>query len=137
MPGAIGGRQAHGVEDYFATANDQTLIVVLIEDIVAVNQLSEILTVDHIDVFFMAPGDLAQSMGHLGQMSHPEVAGVVDRSIAQIVEAGKVAGPLVNDATVEDYIGKGAQFLMTGWPAWVNSGARAYLEKVATASSRS
>ena len=135
--GNYGGRQSHGVEDYLATANDHTLVVVLIEDIVAVNQLSEILTVDHIDVFFIAPGDLAQSMGHLGQMSHPEVAAVVDRSIAQIVEAGKVAGALVNDATVEDYIAKGAQFLLTGWPAWVNSGAKAYLDKVAAASTKS
>jgi len=46
---------------------------VLIEDIVAVNNLPEILSVDHIDVFSVAPGDLAQSMGYLGQMSHPEV----------------------------------------------------------------
>ena len=135
--GNYSGRQGHGVEDYLSTANDHTLVVALIEDIVAVNNLSEILTVDHIDVFFVAPGDLAQSMGHLGQIAHPEVAAVVDRSIAQIVGAGRVAGALVNDATVEDYIGKGARFLLTGWAAWVNSGARNYLGKVAAACSGS
>ena len=133
--GIYPGRQGHGVEDYLSTANDHTMVVVLIEDIVAVNNLSEILTVDNIDVYVIAPGDLAQSMGHLGQASHPEVAAVVDRSIAQTVAAGRVAGALVNDGNVADYIGKGAKFLLTGWPAWVSSGAKSYLEKVAAASS--
>ena len=32
-----------------------------------------ILKVDHIDVFFVAPGDLAASMGHIGNMGHPDV----------------------------------------------------------------
>ncbi len=41
------------------TANDQSLPIVLIEDIAAVKNLDEIAKVDHIDVFFVAPSDLA------------------------------------------------------------------------------
>ena len=37
----------YGVDDYFDVANSQTLVIVLIEDIIAVNNLDEILTVDH------------------------------------------------------------------------------------------
>ena len=132
--GSYTSRQGIGVADYVARANDETLLVVLIEDIVAVNNLPEILAVDHIDSFFVAPSDLAQSMGYPGQPTHPEVLATVDSAIAQITEAGRVAGALVNDATVEAYIAKGARFLMTGWPAWVTSGARAFLEKVSSAS---
>ena len=110
------------------------LLVVLIEDIVAVNNLTEILTVDHIDVFFVAPSDLAQSMGHLGEPGHPEVQATIDKAIEQIINAGRTAGTLVNDANVEDYVKKGARFLMTGWPAWVASGARGFLGKVEAAS---
>lgn len=42
------------------------LLIVLIEDIAAVRNLGEILKVDHINIFFAAPNDLATSMGHIG-----------------------------------------------------------------------
>ena len=132
--GMFTSRQGYGVDGYVSKANDETLLVVLIEDIVAVNNLAEILTVDHIDAFFVAPGDLAQSMGYLGQPAHPEVLATVDRAIEQITEAGKTPGALVNDATVEDYVRKGARLVMTGWQPWVASGAQNYLKKVAAGS---
>jgi len=63
--GMFGGRQSFGVPDYFKRANDQTMVVVLIEEIEAVHNLADILTVDNIDVFFVAPSDLAQTIGIL------------------------------------------------------------------------
>ena len=107
--GAAGSRQGYGVEDYVNKANDETLVTVLFEDIVAINSLEEIVTVDHIDVFYVAPGDLAQSMILTGQTSHPDVKAAVDRGIKTIVDAGKVAGMLVNDSTVDDYQSKGVR----------------------------
>src|ERR1043166_1563817 len=50
--GMFTSRQGFGVGDYFKTANDQSLLIALIEDIVAVRNLDEIVKVDHIDVFF-------------------------------------------------------------------------------------
>ena len=67
------GRQAFGVTDYFRKANDETLVTVLIEDIAAMDQLDALTSVDHIDVFYVAPGDLAQSMGLLGQTTSPKI----------------------------------------------------------------
>ena len=52
--GMFVSRQGFGVSDYFMPANHETLCVVLIEDIIAVNNLAEILTVEHIDVFHVA-----------------------------------------------------------------------------------
>ncbi|MCH8207115.1 MAG: hypothetical protein IH956_08930 [Chloroflexi bacterium] len=132
--GNFTSRQGYGVSDYAAKANDETLLVVLIEDVVAIENLDDILTVNHIDVFFVAPGDLAQTMGYLGQAAHPEVVATVDSAIKRIVNAGRVAGTVVSDATVEHFISVGARFLLTGWPAWVTAGAQSYLRKVATAS---
>ena len=131
--GHFTSRQGYGVSDYVAKANDETLLVVLLEDIVAIDNLADILTVDHIDVFHVAPGDLAQTMGYLGQPGHPEVVATVDAAIKQIVGAGRVAGTGVADATVEHFISVGARFLNTVWPAWVTAGARSYLERVASA----
>ena len=129
--GMYTSRQGIGVDDYHSKANDETLVVVLIEDIVAIDHLDEILKVDHIDVFFVAPGDLSQSMGYLGQMFHPDVQAVADKAFQQIIDAGRVAGSVANDANVESLIAKGVRFFQIGWAPWVEAGSRAYLEKVA------
>jgi 4-hydroxy-2-oxoheptanedioate aldolase len=128
--GMFGGRQSFGVPDYFQHANDQTLIVVLIEEIEAVNNLAEILTVDDIDVFFVAPADLAQTMGHIGNHTHPDVQATIDKALAQIVAAGRTAGTLVTDDTVARYRDAGVRFFLTGWTNWVSQGAKAFLQRV-------
>ena len=133
--GNFTSRQGLGVADYVHKANDQTLVIILIEDIIAVNNLSEILEVDNIDVFFVAPGDLAQSMGHLGQVSHPEVQSTIDGALAQIKAAGRTSGALANDSNIESLIEKGATFFMTGWAPWAAAGSRSFLGKVAGAGS--
>lgn len=133
--GMYTSRQGYGVADYFQRANDETLVIVLIEDIIAVNNLAEILTVDNIDVFFVAPSDLAQTMGHLGGTENPEVAATVDAALQQIVAAGRNAGALANDANIEHYINLGARFFLTGWAAWVAAGGKAFKERVDAASS--
>jgi len=120
-------RQGIGVENFAQKANDETMIVVLIEDILAVNNLKEILEVDHIDVFYVAPGDLAQSMGLLGQPNHPEVLKTVDKALIQIQDAGRVAGTLVNDASVESYLEKGVKFVTTAIAPWLEKGAKDFL----------
>ncbi len=132
--GMFGGRQSFGVPDYFKRANDQTMVVVLIEEIEAVHNLTDILTVDNIDVFFVAPSDLAQTMGHIGNPTHPEVQAVIETALAQILAAGRTAGTLVNDENVEHYLATGVRFFMTGWTNWVAQGARAYMQKVAAKS---
>ena len=128
--GMFGGRQSFGVPDYFQHANDQTLIVVLIEEIEAVDNLADILTVDDIDVFFVAPADLAQTMGHIGNHTHPDVQATIDKALAQIVAAGKTAGTLATDDNVERYRDAGVRFFLTGWTNWVSQGAKAFLQRV-------
>ena len=132
--GITTSRQGYDVPDFVHQANDETLVMVLIEDIVAIQNLADILTVDNIDCFFVAPGDLAQTMGYLGQPSHPDVMAVIDKVLEQITASGRVAGGLVSDATVEHFIEHGARLLYTGWQSWVGVGARGFLDKVAAAS---
>ena len=128
--GMFGGRQSFGVSDYFHTANEQTMVVVLLEEVEALHNLDEILRVDYIDVFFVAPSDLSQTMGHIGNPGHPEVQKAIDDAIEQIVSAGRVAGTLVNDDNVAAYAEKGVQFLMTSWNAWIARGAAEFLAKL-------
>jgi 4-hydroxy-2-oxoheptanedioate aldolase len=134
--GMFTSRQGFGVDDYLKTANDQSLLIVLIEDIAAIGKLDEIVKVDHIDVFFVAPNDLATSMGHIGNMGHPEVQKTIDEAIARIVGAGRVAGMLVNAGNVERYTRQGVRALMTGFFPWVQAGVKEILERAAAGARR-
>jgi 2-keto-3-deoxy-L-rhamnonate aldolase RhmA len=82
-------------------------------------------------VFFVAPSDLAQTMGYIGNHTHPTVQKVIDEAITQIVTAGRTAGTLVNDENVERYLELGVRFVMNSWTGWVAKGATAYLKQVA------
>lgn len=130
--GQFGGRRSFGVTDYHRQANENVMTTILLEDIVAVEEknLAEILKVDGIDVFFVAPGDLAQSMGYTGQTGHPDVQAVVDKAIAQIVASGRKAGALVNDDTIEATMDKGVSMISVSWTNWLTAGARNFLGKI-------
>ena len=67
-----------------SSANQDSLVVVHIEGVAGVNNLSEILKVDGLDVIFLGPYDLSQSCGVPGQIDHPKV-------IAKMQDAVKLA----------------------------------------------
>ncbi len=127
--GMFTSRQGYDVPDYFQVANDQTLLVVLIEDIIAVQNLDEILEVDDIDVFFVAPSDLASTMGHIGDFEHPDVQSVIDDALARIQKAGRNAGSLATDDNVEHYLDAGVKFMLTSVGSWIQTGAANFLAK--------
>jgi 4-hydroxy-2-oxoheptanedioate aldolase len=129
--GMYTSRQGFGVGDYLKVANDQSLLIVLIEDIAAVRNLDEILKVDHIDVFFVAPSDLATSMGHIGDMGHPEVQQTIDGAVAKIVGSSRTAGTLVNAGNVERYTRLGVRAVMTSFFPWIQAGVKELMERAA------
>ena len=129
--GMYTSRQGFGVDGYLKTANDQSLVIVLIEDIVAVRALDEILKVDHIDCFFVAPSDLATSMGQIGNVGHPEIQQTIDGAIKKIVQSSRVAGTLVNVGNVERYTRLGVRVVMTSFFPWIQAGAKELIERAA------
>jgi 4-hydroxy-2-oxoheptanedioate aldolase len=134
--GMFTSRQGFGVSEYLKTANDQSLLIALIEDIAAVRNLDDIVKVDHIDVFFVAPNDLATSMGHIGNMGHPDVQKTIDTALTKIVQAGRVAGTLVNAANVERYTRLGVRVVMTSFFPWIQAGAKELVERAAAGARR-
>ncbi|MBM25739.1 MAG: 2-dehydro-3-deoxyglucarate aldolase, partial [Chloroflexi bacterium] len=126
--GMYTSRQGIGVEDYTLKANDETLVIVMIEDIIAVENLDEILTVDNIDVFYLASGDLSQSMGLYDQPNHPQVLKTIDESITKIIGSGRIAGIGVTDSNVESYIEQGVSLVVTKIQPWLEKGAKKFLD---------
>ncbi|AJW99316.1 aldolase/citrate lyase family protein [Burkholderia gladioli pv. gladioli] len=95
---------------------ENRLVVVMIESMQAVENLDEILKVEGIDVFFVGPGDLSQSMGYSpnvapGARRPQPVLDLVDRTLGRIRLAGKHAGTLVVKENVEHLVKAGAQLL--------------------------
>ncbi|MDO4693204.1 MAG: aldolase/citrate lyase family protein [Eikenella sp.] len=105
----------NAVADYFAQADGQMCLIVQIESVSGLANLAEIATVDGVDAVFIGPSDLAASMGHLGQPSHPDVQQAVAQAIQTIAQAGKAAGVFSADPQVaQAYERLGASFMLVG-----------------------
>lgn len=105
----------NAVEDYFSHADGQMCLIAQIESVAGIENLADIVNVDGVDAVFIGPSDLAASMGHLGQPSHPDVKQAVTEAIIDIAKAGKSAGVFSADPKVaQEYEALGASFMLVG-----------------------
>jgi 2-dehydro-3-deoxyglucarate aldolase len=67
--------QGYGLEfeRYKKWVNKDSIVIVQIEHIDAVNNMEQILSVDYVDGFIVGPYDLSASMGRPGEFDHPDV----------------------------------------------------------------
>ena len=120
---------AHGsLAEYVKAANDATLIAAQIEDAEAVENLDALLGVEGIDVFFIGPSDLSQSMGHPGNPKAPPVAKAIEESLARMRAAGRTPGMPATAENVRDAVAKGVRYIYTHLPRLMASSARDYLK---------
>lgn len=119
---------AHGsLADYVKAANEATLIAIQLEEQAAIDNLDELLEVAGIDVFFIGPSDLSQSMGHPGDPKAPAVAKAIEDSLRRMRAAGRTPGMPANAEAVRDVVDKGVRYIYTHLPRLMASSARAYL----------
>jgi len=71
------GNYARDTATYLAEANSSLIVMVQIESFAAYHNLDEILAVPGVDCCFIGPADLSATMGHLGDLRHPEVVQVI------------------------------------------------------------
>ena len=103
--GPIGARGMSGSARYLKygetklnpeEANERTLLVIQIETQEALNNINEILSVDGIDMVATGRGDLSQSLGYIGQPTHPKVIEAEDYVITQALKHNKIPNLLAN-----------------------------------------
>jgi 2-keto-3-deoxy-L-rhamnonate aldolase RhmA len=114
--------------DFAAAANAQSLVCVQLEHAEAIANIEEILTVDDIDVFFIGPSDLSQSMGFPGDPKAAPVAAAIDTALAKITAAGRTPGMPATADTLQHVIGSGCRYIYTHLPRLLGTGARAFLQ---------
>lgn len=101
--------------DYLKRANEETCVIVQLETPEAVALLPEIAKLPGIDALFVGPGDLAASMGRIGEIGHPEVQAAIERAAKAAADAGKpigIVGP--NPEMVKRFQAYGYSFTAIG-----------------------
>lgn len=98
--------------DYLKAANEQTFVVIQIEDQNALAQVDEIAAVDGVDIVFFGPGDFSILSGIPGQMNHPLIKDAMRTVAAACQKAGKNWGtPIFNIEHAQEVLGLGGRFL--------------------------
>ncbi|WP_413733622.1 HpcH/HpaI aldolase family protein [Sodalis sp. RH21] len=100
----------------YATACDREIcLIVMPETTTSLDNLEEMAAIDGIDAFFIGPGDLAASLGYIGQPMHPAVINAIEESGRRIKAAGKAVGILCTDEKqTRRYIELGFQIIAIG-----------------------
>jgi 2-keto-3-deoxy-L-rhamnonate aldolase RhmA len=76
------------LEHYVNVADEETLVIPMIETVQAAEDIVDILAVPGLEAIFIGTADLSQSRGHRGQLEGPGVA----EDIARVVELAKKNG---------------------------------------------
>jgi 4-hydroxy-2-oxoheptanedioate aldolase len=113
--------------DFTQAANAQSLVCVQLEHEAALRNIDSILAVDGIDVFFIGPSDLSQSMGYPGNPSAAPVAEAIAGALQRIVAAGRTPGMPATPENLAEVTGKGCKYIYTHLPRLLGIGAAAFL----------
>lgn len=102
-------------EDYYESADRNVLVVAVVEDSSAVEQIDEIAATPGLDVLFIGTSDLSFSLGLRGEQDHPKL----DEAVACIVAAARkhnkfLGRPARFPEQIKRFQQQGFQFFMTG-----------------------
>jgi 2-keto-3-deoxy-L-rhamnonate aldolase RhmA len=78
--------------NYLTKANEGISVIVQLETPEAIAQVDEIAAIEGVDALFVGPGDLSATMGHVGQLTHPDVIALTRRAVQRAKAAGKPIG---------------------------------------------
>ena len=119
------------IGEYVKRANRETLVVIHIETQDAVDAIDDYLAVDGVDVLFIGPTDLSQSLGHPGDLKHADVLRAMDRVADAVVGSGKTLGLYAGTVDMtKEWLDRGARYFTTSLEPFLRDGMRAHLRDV-------
>jgi len=97
---------------YFKSANEETMIIAHIEGVEGINNLGEILSVPDIDVIFVGPYDLSQSLGIPGEVNNLLVTEKMKEVVLKCRENKVAVGTFADDVeTAKSWVSLGVQYM--------------------------
>ncbi len=122
--------------EYLAHANQQTLVVTMVEEVEGVKNAGQIAAVEGVDVVFVGAGDLSVSMGYPGQNTHPEVVKAVEGAVKEVLAAGTYAGCSCPDNQVGFWLDRGVRFFHSGVWRLLAAASQEYLKRMREAAAK-
>lgn len=124
--------QGHAnLSDYVQTANAETLVIVQVETMTAVENLETMLQVPDVDVFFVGPNDLAHSMGLPGQVPDARVQNTIEDIFKKVIAAGKTPGIQVQNAEAAKlWRSRGAKYITIQLESLLRPAVETYLKAI-------
>lgn len=95
--------------EYYRKANEEVSVVLLVEGKGGIEAFDDIIELDGVDCIFFGPCDMAVSLGHPGDESHPEV----HDAIVNMIQKAKAKGIYVG---MQGFDGKETRY-------WMDAGA--------------
>jgi 2-keto-3-deoxy-L-rhamnonate aldolase RhmA len=123
------------VADYFRQANDETFVAIQIEHADAVEEVESIAAIPGVDVLFIGPADLSQSMGIPGDWEHPQLWQAIER-VARAAAASKIHWAILpfSPEHAKRYVKLGCRMLSVGMDVWaLQRGLRSFLSDYSVA----
>lgn len=114
--------------EYSRRANVETFVAIQIEHVEAVEDVENIAAVKDVDLLFVGPADLSQSMGLPGEWDHPRVWQAVDR-VANAAKANGIHWAILppNLPYARRCVEQGCRMLSLGIDVWaVQRGLQAF-----------
>lgn len=104
------------IADAVKLANDETLVITMLESPEAVAQADEIAALPGVDVLLIGTNDFCAESGIPGKYGDPKVEAAYAKVIAACRKHGKWPGMggVVDHALMEKYIGMGMRFILSG-----------------------
>jgi 4-hydroxy-2-oxoheptanedioate aldolase len=98
---------------YVEYANENTVVAVHIENKEMADHIEEICQIPQIDVVFVGPADMSQSLGIPGKAGNPRIVEIAEHIIKTARKFGKTAGTAVsNMAGARQYLDMGATYIL-------------------------
>ncbi len=101
-------------KEYFHSANTNSLVVVQIETLEAVNAADEIAAIDGVDVLFVGPLDLSVNLGCPADFTPPHFVEALKKVVAACQKHGKAAGILSRPQHTAEHKQLGFRFFALG-----------------------
>ena len=101
-------------EGYYDFADENVMVIAVVEDTQALSQIDEIAATPGIDVLFIGSSDLSFSLGLRGEQDHPRLEAAVAKIVAAGKKHGKVLGrPARTPQEIKRFQKKGFLFFQT------------------------
>lgn len=120
--------EAHPIGEMAEAVNAATLLIVMLETPLAIENAEAIAAVPGVDALLIGTSDLCLEMGIAGQFDHPDVEAAYRTMVAACSKHGKHAGMggVYNPEIMKTYVDIGVRLILSGSDlAFMMSGARA------------